>query len=437
MRRLKRYSRIAAFFMAALLLLTLGVLADSPQTVEADSAEVLLVCDVQNGRAALEALIRANGKTVHSVSEADYTSDLPQRYSFVVTTINQPYRDAVAAKIPTVCVGPDAGPIEGVTTLALKNFSATLQLGDHSQYQFINAATLARQTENSRPYGNILLSTGESFPFGIICANVAYAPWYQEQGLSYIMLGGLLRDYFGDAATTGDMYVLLDEIYPFSDLEMLRTTADRFAQSGIPFIVRVMPVYDNLDYPAFKRFTQALRYVQTKGGSIVLHDPIVRQYETERTPLAEKLARANAALTKEGIVLYNLDKPGVEISLETLQSISHTGLHFGGLPVNTMIRFSLFETQAALADTVQGLDDAWLSLSNYKTRFPQLEAPQFQEKAIETAYVYREGIPTSLNGFFSGTNRVLLILVGISVVVFLILIALGRRLYRQMFYRRS
>lgn len=437
MRRLNRYIRTAAFFMTAFMLLTLGVLAGSPQTVETDSAEVLLVCDAQKGRAALETLIRASGKTVHSVSEADYTADLPHHYNFVVTTINQPYRDATAAKIPTVCVGPDVGPIEGITTLALKNFSATLQLDDHSQYQFISAATLLQQPENARRYGNILLSTGESFPFGVICANVAYAPWYQAQGLSYIMLGGLLRDYFGGASTAGDMYVLLDEIYPFSDLEMLRTTADRFAQSGIPFIVRVMPVYDNLDYPAFKRFTQALRYVQTRGGSIVLHDPIVRQYETERAPLAEKLARAKVALTKEGIALYDLDRPGVEISLEALQRISHAELSFGGLPVDTMIRFSLFETQAALADAVQGLDDAWLSLSNYKAKFPQLEAPQFEEKAIETAYVYRTGISTSLNGFFSGANRVLLMIVGISTVVFLILIALGRRLYREMFYRRS
>ncbi len=435
---MKRYFCTAAFFLAVFILLTLGALADSqPQAPEPQPTQVLLVCDDKKGRAALEALIRASGKTVHSVSETDYTPDLPQRYSFVVTTINQPYLDATAAGIPTVCLGPDAGPVEGVATVELENLGATLQLGEHSQYQFITAAALAQQPAYSQRYGNIVLSTGDSFPFAVILANAAYVPWYAQEGMSYIMLGGLLRQYFdGTAPTAGEMHVLLDEIYPFSDLEMLHAAADQFAQSGIPFIVRVMPVYDNLDYPAFKRFTQALRYAQSKGGAIVLHDPLVRQYEAEREPLANKLVRAKAALAEEGLVLYELDAPGIALSLEELQSISHARLNFGSLPVDTMIRFSLFKDEAALSTAIQRLDEAWLSLSDYKSKFPQLETPQYEEKTIETVHVYRKSMLATLSGFFSGANRILLAIVTLSAVVFLILIALGRRLYRQMFYRR-
>lgn len=434
---MKRFFRTATFLLAALLLLTFGALADSGQDTQPQTAQVLLVCDEKKGRTAVEALIRACGKTVDSVSEADYTADMAARYSYVVTTSNQPYLDATVAGIPTVCLGETVGPIDGVTTLKLENMGVTIQLDEHSQYQFIKSATVAQQPEYSQRYGSIVLSSGDSFPFAVILSNAAYVPWYQQEGLNYIMLGGLLRNYFGSATSAnGAMYVLLDEIYPFSDLDMLHETADRFAQSGIPFIVRVMPVYDNLDYPAFKRFTQALRYVQTKGGAVVLHDPIVRHYESEREPLADKLARAKAAFAEEGIMLYDMDFPSLSVSFEEIQDISHARLNFGSLPVDTMIRFALFKDETALLGTVEQLDEAWLSISNYQSNFPQLEALQYEEKAIDAAYVYREGMMATLSGFFSGANRILLIIVGISVAVFLVLIVLGRSLYRQMFYRR-
>ncbi|WMJ82956.1 DUF2334 domain-containing protein [Oscillospiraceae bacterium LTW-04] len=433
---MKCFFRFATFLMAVLLLLTLGVLADSEQAAEPQTAQVLLVCDEKKGRAAIEALISACGKTVDSVSETTYTADLPARYSYVITTANQPYLDAAAAGIPTVCLGESAGPVDGVTTLRLKNMGVTLQLDDHSQYQFIKAATVAQQLEHGQRYGSIELSSGDSFPFAVILSNAVYVPWYQQEGLSYIMLGGLLRQYFGADSADGAMYVLLDEIYPFSDLDMLYETTDRFAQSGIPFIVRVMPVYDNLDYPAFKRYTRSLRYVQAKGGAIVLHDPIVRQYESEREPLADKLTRAKAAFAEEGITLFDMNFPGLAVSFEDIQGIAHTRLNFGNLPIDTMIRFSLFKDVTALKNTVQQLDDAWLSISDYKSKFPELESLHYEEKTIDASYVYRESMMATLSGFFSGANRILLIIVSISVAVFLVLIAVGRRIYRQMFYRR-
>ncbi|HWP51824.1 MAG TPA: DUF2334 domain-containing protein [Clostridia bacterium] len=434
---MKRFFRTATFLLAALMLLSLSVLANSEKIEQSQTSQVLLICDEKEGRAAIEALIRASGKTVDWVSAAAYTPDMSVRYSFIVTTVNQPYIDAAAAGIPTVCLGENVGPVGGVTTFKLENIGITLQLDDYSQYQYITTATIARPPEYSQSYGSVVLSSGDSFPYAVIVSNTVYVPWYQQEGLGYIMLGGLLRQYFDSAAlSNGEMYVLLDEIYPFSDLDMLCSTADRFAQSGIPFIVRAMPVYDNLDYPAFKRFTQALRYVQSKGGAVVLHDPIVQQYESEREPLADKIARTKSAFEQEGVTLYDMDFPGLEISFDDLKSISHARLNFGSLPIDTMIRFPLFKDEAALSDAVGQLDGAWLSVSNYKMKFPQLEALQYEEKVIDVAYVYREGVLATLSGFFSGANRILLIIVCINVVVFLILIALGRRLYRQMFYRR-
>lgn len=177
---MKRFFRVATFLLAALLLLTFGALADPGQDAQPKTAQVLLVCDEKKGRAAVEALIRACGKTVDSVSEAAYTADLPVRYSYVVTTANQPYLDATAAEIPTVCLGETVGPIDDLTTLKLQNIGVTIQLDDHSQYQFIKAATVAQQPEYSQRYGSIVLSSGDSFPFAVILSNAVYVPWYQQ-----------------------------------------------------------------------------------------------------------------------------------------------------------------------------------------------------------------------------------------------------------------
>ncbi|MFR1374912.1 MAG: DUF2334 domain-containing protein [Eisenbergiella massiliensis] len=75
----------------------------------------------------------------------------------------------------------------------------------------------------------------------------------------------------------GNMYLAVDEVYPFSDLDRLCAVADRLYENGIPFIVRVMPVYENLDYPAFERYAQILRYVQARNGTVLLHPPVVRE----------------------------------------------------------------------------------------------------------------------------------------------------------------
>ena len=46
-----------------------------------------------------------------------------------------------------------------------------------------------------------------------------------------------------------------------------------------------MPVYDNLDYPALKDMLKLLEYIQSRNGSIVIHDPLVQFDEAERESL--------------------------------------------------------------------------------------------------------------------------------------------------------
>lgn len=413
----------------------LSVRALAEQIGAPTEGAVLLVCDENNGRARLEALIRACGKSVDSVSEADYRGDQLPGHGCLVTTAAAPYRDAANAGIPVVCVGESAGPVDGVRTVTLENTSATLALGGYTQREFVRFGLFAEASPNLKAtYGSVVLPNGRSFPFAATGPNAAYVPWYTEDGLGAVLLGGFLNEFFSGSAVAGRMYVLIDEVYAFSDLDMLMRTTDRLHDNGIPFIVRVMPLYDNLDYPAFQRFTQALLYAQSKGGSVVLHDPFVRAYESEREPLAVRKARAEAAFAGAGVRLLDMSRPPLMLSIGDIHGIKSAARNFGSLPVDTMIAYSLFETDAALEQAVEALNAAWLTLSSYKVRFSE-EDTVFTEKEIDADYIFRKAEATSFKRFFTGANQILLIIVSVCAGAFALLLIIGHRLYRRKFYK--
>ncbi len=432
---LKLYIRAIAFAAAIFLLVPADVFAASPRQNDQKTAQVLLVCDENNGRAVLEELIRSTGKSVDAVSESNYRQGLLQNYEYLVTTINRPYRDALADGIPTVCVGEQAGPVGGIHTVSMENQQIRLSYEQHAQTFFIREPADLIDAYAGEAYGNLELLSGETIPYAVLSGNTAYLPWFQEDGLGAVALAGIMRRLFGDGQQqTGQMYVLIDEVYPFSNLDMLYLTADQFYENGIPFIVRVMPVYDNLDYPAFHRYTQALRYAQSKGGSVVLHEPIVREYETEREPLREKTARAKNAFSEGGVLILDMDFPPFEISFEELQNIVPAQKSFGTLPVNTMIGFHLFESQDALSQAIGSIKTSWLTLSDYRSVLGK-SIPAYSGSLGDAQFVYRPVEQANMAGFFTQTNRILIAIVGISILVFVMLLHIGRRINRQKFYR--
>lgn len=398
-------------------------------------SQVLLVCAAGEGRDRLAELIRACGKTVDAVSETEQQAGFISDYDFLVTTAREPYRNAVAAGVPVLCLGGRVGPVDGVDTVELENVAVRLRLGEHTQDTFLREARFIRAAgKNAGTYGQLEVSEGREFPFAVISPGVLYVPWYGEDGLASVMMGGLMKEFFGGGGGNGRMYVLLDEIYAFSDLDMLRKSSEAFHENGIPFLVRVMPIYDNLDYPAFQRFTQALLYAQSKGGSIVLHDALVREKETESEPLEVKLERAREAFAEGGITLLDMSVPPVKLTMDDILAMKSTRLNFGDLPVNTMISFSLFESEEELNLAVDEINAQWLSLSSYKANF-SVPNSVYTEKEIDADYIFRGQEQASLQSFFAGANRILLILVGVCVAAFTILLMIGRSIYKRRFYK--
>ncbi len=430
--------RLASFLLAAALVFpAVSVYARANDTAPADKSSVLLVCDEANGRARLEELIRTCGKSVDSVSEAEYRTSMLDGRSCLITTITRAYSDAISKGIPVLCLGENAGPISGTETTFLESNRITLNLDSHTQSLFVKSALFAKYpSEGLKTYGSITLANGEVFPFGVIGTDTAYVPWYPNGGLGIVMLGGLMRQFFGESVgQDGRMYVLIDEIYPFSDLDMLVKTAYTFHNNGIPFIVRIMPVYDNLSYPAFNRYTQVLLYVQSLGGSIVLHDPIVQENESLRESLSDKMQRLQEALRSAGIILLPSENEPLSLSLNDISDIQSLTVNFGTMPIDTMISMTLFDSDESLNSAQNRLNQLWLSLSSYKEKY-MVSDTVYKKTVIDSDYQYRVKPLVSLKGFFSKANLVMLIAIGILLFIFMLMLIAGNRIYKKKFYKK-
>jgi uncharacterized protein YdaL len=69
-------------------------------------------------------------------------------------------------------------------------------------------------------------------------------------------------------------HLVIDSIYPYNDPDVLLKCVKNLVGKREAFILSVMPVTSNGDYPAMKHFCGILRYAQANGASIALHVPL-------------------------------------------------------------------------------------------------------------------------------------------------------------------
>jgi hypothetical protein len=377
-------------------------------------------------------VIHACGKSAIPVSSDEYESGTAAIYPYLITTSNVPVNDAKKAGIKPLCIGDEFSSTDNITIKRMQDVSVMLSYENFSQMsQFEKKISVIADFQGKETVGKISLRMGNEFPFAVFSETEVMVPYVQKNELSMILLGAVMQRYF-ENPEKGTMYVLIDEIYPFSDLGMLCDTADLLYKNAIPFIARIMPVYDNLDYPAFLRFTQVLRFIQSRNGTIVIHEPIIRD-EIEREPLKDKMNRMYAALTEQGINWVGTQYSPFFLQKDMLDSIESSEKTFGFFPIDTMVEISLPETKQELTAIVEKLNQNWLSLSDYK-RFFTNENYQYSEIQIDEQYSYLEARETSFLNFFTLGNRFLLLIVSGSLILFVSILIIGFRLYRKKFY---
>lgn len=104
-------------------------------------------------------------------------------------------------------------------------------------------------------------------------------------------------------------YIVLDKVYPFMDPNKLMEMVDILINRKLPFVLSVMPIYDNSEYPAMKRFCEVLRYAQDNGGAVILHAPIIQTSIYDETKFNKKITQAMDSYMQYGVYPIAIEAP--------------------------------------------------------------------------------------------------------------------------------
>ena len=104
-------------------------------------------------------------------------------------------------------------------------------------------------------------------------------------------------------------YIVLDKVYPFQNPDKSLEIVNMFASMEEPFIISVMPIYSNAEYPSMQHFCEVLRYAQDNGGTIALNSPINQQTDFDAALVNEYMTTAIQAYMNQGVVPMAMEIP--------------------------------------------------------------------------------------------------------------------------------
>ncbi|MFS0841012.1 hypothetical protein [Paenibacillus sp. 1P03SA] len=348
-------------------------------------------------------------------------------------------------------------------------------------------------------YGSITLSgSGRKTPFSAEAGGTAYVPYFQKGNLSELAMASVLKKWLR-IEEDGQAYVVLKEIYPFSDLDLLEETADRLYGAGIPFVISIRPVFNNTDFPAMQRYAEALKYVQTRNGSILVNAPVVLDgVSREGGDLRQKMSWFISVLVKYGVaplgvgteMYWAYDKEYAKSGLGFFDSAvlfpdvktlyidpSDTSKPFTSapysmpmgflrqfgaadrsvpaFPMDTAVVYDFFGSKQEMEEAVGTLGSSGIPFADYKAGSHEVKAgdivvassrgavtingspvnTEYTPQKISADYEYEKKQQQSLAGAISVQNRIFIIIIMVSLVVFGGLIVVGYRLYRKKYLK--
>lgn len=377
---------------------------------------------------AVEALLSALSQTIEVVPMAAYQPGRIQKYAKVIllkNTENPIENEALKADLLNVTgemlyigyLTPGLMPKLGsVDIIRQMGQTVTLSLGQLTIASiWLDQVRVINQQPNQQPNDNqtAIAVGGTTYPFSQTIDNITVVPTFTGNNGFRIGLGGLLKNWLAPAAST-DMVVLIPEIYPFSDLDMVIKISDEFYANGIPFALGVAPIDNNSDYPAMERFYQVLRYAQSKNGSILIHRPSPETLADSETALSEKMVRMLDTMVAKGVYplglvtpealffqdhntvsplnsfssaiiladqldqpeqnpadtgmknTWALDQASLAIDFATVKNTGSQIRQFGSYPISTAIILPLPPDEASLDAIIATINSKWLSLTDYK-----------------------------------------------------------------------
>ena len=153
----------------------------------------------------------------------------------------------------------------------------------------------------------------EDYPF---CVQVGEARYIPVMDLSEnLALGAVTEEIvqwmwpYNDRPKDYAQFLVLDSVYPFMSAESLLELVEQVEEASVPYVISVMPLNDHNDYPAMTQFCQVLAYAQSKGGTIVLHAPIIHKTVEDVQELYEKLTDMTLGYIENGVYPVGIQVP--------------------------------------------------------------------------------------------------------------------------------
>lgn len=104
-------------------------------------------------------------------------------------------------------------------------------------------------------------------------------------------------------------YITINKVYPFQDPDKLLDIINYMVTRKEPYIISVMPVYANGNYPAMQHFCEVLRYAQANGGVILMHSPINQMTEFDEELVNDYITTAIQIYMNQGVYPMGLQVP--------------------------------------------------------------------------------------------------------------------------------
>lgn len=374
----------------------------------------------------------------------------------------------------------------------LQAYNRVLTVINREEIPVANPAFLADLAQFQGEY----LQLGGALPAAV--PHPTLAPAVTTGSAGQLETAGRLKDWLG-IPREGQAYVLFKNVYPFSDLSLLERATEELYQGGVPFLLCVRPVFSHTDYPAMKRYAQALKYAQSRNGSILVQSPVVSGgtigQDAPLKPLMEEFIRTligygvaplglgtemywsyDEKLAGEGMVFFNSvvlfpdETPMYQNRMDTSRAFASSlfSVQPGFLTdLDTLTKGTLsFPMDTAVTydfpDSLEDLDAVIRQIKGYRVIFAdykkslhevrteghsviskngvvsmdgsRLNLDYSPEKA-DTDFAYAGPNKTSFNAFFKLQNRIFIVVIAASLMLFGGFFLIGRRLYRRKFLK--
>lgn len=362
----------------------------------------------------------------------------------------------------------------------------------------INVTNISYTTKfNGTSYGTIGSENRKaSYPYGVIQGKNAYIPYMLKGNLSELAASFVLKDWL-HVTRTGQNYVLFNEIYPFSDLDLLNEAADRLYNAGIPFIASVQPVFSNFQFPAMQRYLETLKHLQSRNGSIVVNAPVVAStispdiagLKTQLSSFLDALAEYEIVPLGIGSELYwTYDQHYSEFGLSIFDSgilydnqniRYHTQRNYSSvfqsamytmkgkdlnkyakstrslqsLPMNTAFVYPFPTDRQQMEGILDTLLTSWTTFADYKSEEHSVRTVKNELTSrsghlqinghaialnntiaeVDSDHDYVQEVKKSFTTLFSVQNNIFIVLILVTLLIFMVFLIIGYRMYKRKF----